>query len=404
VTSTAGPAGSARAEEARQTAGGRDTARAGPDTANPPSRGARLATRLALLIALLGLLQPGIPARSAVLSAIVMVVLLVASTRWRVDALAILVLLVAGVGLRSSPSAGFSDVLTVTEAAIRLLLEGANPYGHGFVESQPPGASFAYGPLVLLWYLPALDDPGTMERLAAFLVLGVLALRGRPLGLAVYAVTPVLVVAATDGSNDTSAGLILLVALLTSLRWPVPGGVLLALATAFKPYALAWLPGLVGYAGSVVPLLAFLVASVAAWLLPAVAWGLESLLWSFRRADEVHAQPYYSLAFALSGESVPQSVWQALRIGAGAMLAIVSLIWSRSAAGFLISGTLVFGATLFLGWWSTFAYLAAVAPVLCWHLDEWLGLARDRVVWPGDPVGRWSAALDLRWPLVRASS
>jgi hypothetical protein len=107
------------------------------------------------------------------------------------------------------------------------------------------------------------------------------------------------------------------------------------------------------------------------------------------------------MAFALSGESVSRSAWQALRVGAGAMLAIVSLLWSRSAASFLVAGTLVFGATLFLGWWSTFAYLAAVAPLLCWHLDEWLGLAGDRVAWPGDPVGRASAVLDRRWPLVR---
>jgi hypothetical protein len=242
-----------------------------------------------------------------------------------------------------------------------------------------------------------------MERLAAFLVLGALALRGRPIGLAVYAVTPVLVVAATDGSNDTSAGLLILVALLVALRWPLAGGALLALATAFKPYAVAWLPGLLGYAGSIVPLLGFLVVSAAAWLLPAVAWGFESLLWSFRRADEVHAQPYYSLAYALSGDAVPRPLWQALRLSAGLLVAILSLVLVRSAAGFLVAGSLVFGATLFLGWWGTFAYLAAVAPVVCWHLDGWLGLAGDRVTWPGDPVGRVSAALDRRWPLVRAS-
>jgi hypothetical protein len=213
----------------------------------------------------------------------------------------------------------------------------------------------------------------------------------------------VLVVSATDGSNDTSAGLLILVALLVALRWPLAGGVLLALATAFKPYALAWLPALLGYAGSIVPLLGFLVVSTATWLLPGVAWGIESLLWSFRRADEVHAQPYYSIAFALSGDAVSRPVWQALRLAAGVCLALLSLAWVRTVAGFVVAGTLVFGATLFLGWWGTFAYLAAVAPVVCWHLDEWLGLAGDRVVWPGDPVGRATAALDRRWPRVRTS-
>ena len=65
------------------------------------------------------------------------------------------------------PSTGFSDVLTVTEAAVREVLAGGNPYGHGFEESFPPGAPFAYGPLPLLWYLPALDDPARLELLAA---------------------------------------------------------------------------------------------------------------------------------------------------------------------------------------------------------------------------------------------
>ncbi len=258
----------------------------------------------------------------------------------------------------------------------------------------PPGAPFAYGPLALLWYLPILDRPGSMELWASLVVLGLLALRGRTLGLAIYAVTPAFVVSATDGSNDTTAGLLLLVALLTAVRWPLAGAVLLALVTAFKPYALAWLPGLLAYAGSAWPLVAFMAATAVAWLPAAVAWGPESLLWSFRRADEIHVQPYYSLAYGLgSPEGVPKATWQALRVGTGVLLAVLSLRLVRSAASLVIVGTLVFGATLFLGFWSTFAYLAAVAPVICWHLDDWLGLGAQRVIWPGDPVRavtRWA--------------
>jgi hypothetical protein len=215
-------------------------------------------------------------------------------------------------------------------------------------------------------------------------------------------VTPAFVVAATDGSNDGSAGLLILMALLAALRWPVAGGILLAAATAFKPYALAWLPGLIAYAGSMGPLLAFAVTTLAVWLPALLAWGPESLLWSFRRADALHAQPYYSLAYGLgSPSSVPAGAWQALRIGAGVLLAVASLVVVRSAASFIIMGTLVFGATLFLGFWSTFAYLAAVAPILCWHLDDWLGLGSGRVTWPGDPVGRLTRAADARWPIRR---
>ena len=359
------------------------------------------AVRLGLLVALLGLLQTGTPPRPTVLAFLVVAATLVASMRWRIDRLAVLLLLGIGLGLRLLPPSGSSDVLVVTEAAIREMLAGGSPYGHGFAASVPPGAPFAYGPLALLWYLPSLDAPGAMETLAGALVLVLLALRGQALGLAVYAVTPAFVVAATDGANDTTAGLLILGALVVAARSPVAGGLLLALATAFKPYALAWLPGLVGY-GGLAPLLAFVAVSVAAWLLPVLAWGADALLWSFRRADELHATPYYSLAYALDDHvSLPRATWQGLRVAAGVLAAVLSLLLVRSVAGLVIGGVVVFGATLFLGWWSTFAYLAAVAPILCWHLDAWFGLAGQRVTWPGDPVAAFGRHLDARWPVRR---
>jgi hypothetical protein len=188
--------------------------------------------------------------------------------------------------------------------------------------------------------------------------------------------------------------------LVVALRAPIAGGVLLALATAFKPYALAWLPGLIAYAGAVAPLLAFVAASAVVWLPALLAWGPDSLLWSFRKADQIHAQPYYSLAYAVgSPENVPKGLWQAIRIGAGVLLAAASFLLVRSAPSMIIVGTLVFGATLFLGWWGTFAYLAAVAPVLCWHVDDWLGLGRQRVVWPGDPVRSVTTWADKHYPV-----
>lgn len=358
-----------------------------------------MAARVALVVAIVCLLQPGLPAGAAILAAIACVGLLVASARWSVRRAAIVLLVLTGLVLRLQPPTGFSDVLIVTEAAIRETLAGGNPYGHGFEASVPPGAPFPYGPLALLWYLPVLGDLKAVELWASLAVLVVLGVRGRPVGLAIYAVMPALLATVGDGSNDHSVGLLLLVALLTAVRWPVGGAVLIALVTAFKPYALAWLPGLIGYAAGVAPLVAFAVTSVAVWLLPALAWGPESILWSFRRADAIHPAPYYSLAYALGGGWLPQPAWQGLRFVAGLVLAVVALLWSRTAAAFIVLGSLVFGATLFLGWWSTFAYFAAVAPVLCWHLDGWLGLDAGRVAWPGDPVARASAWVDRRWPI-----
>ena len=100
---------------------------------------------------------------------------------------------------------------------------------------------------------------------------------------------------------------------------------------------------------------------------------------------------------------MPKPAWQGLRIGAGILLAVMSLRLTRSAASFIIVGALIFGATLFLGFWSTFAYLAAVAPIICWHLDDWLGFGRQRVAWPGDPTGSITAWFDARWPVRRPS-
>jgi len=353
---------------------------------------------LALLVALVGLLQAGTPPRVAVLAAIVVAGSLAYSLRWRLGGGAIVVLLLVGLALRAAPSSGYSDVLAVTEAAAREMLAGGNPYGHGFEASVPPGAPFAYGPLALLWYLPSLAHPGRMELLASVLVLGLLAVRGRPLGLAIYAVTPAFVVAAGDGSNDTTAGLLILLALLAAVRVPLLGAALLALAVAFKPYALAWLPGLVGFAGFG-PLLAFAGASAALWLPVLLAWGPGSLLWSFREAEALHVRPYYSLAYALgSSDDVPKEAWSLLRLTAGVAAATLSFVFARSAAALIIGGSFVFAATLFLGWWGTFAYLSAVAPVICWHLDDWLGLG-GRVIWPGDPVRRVTAWADSSWPV-----
>ena len=368
----------------------------------PTTQRTELVVWLALVVALVGLLQSGTPPRVAVLSLIVVAITLAISLRWRVARAAVVVLLLVGIALRMAPASGFSDVLVVTEAAIREMLAGGNPYGHGYAESLPPGAPFAYGPLALLWYLPSLDEPGRLERLAALAVLVLLAIRGRPLGLAVYAVTPAFVVSAADGSNDTTAGLLILAALLVAVRAPVAGAVLLAVAVAFKPYALAWLPGLIAYAGAIGPLLAFVAASAVLWLPAVLAWGPGSLLWSFREAEGLHAQPYYSLAYGLDAPAaVPKDAWSVFRIAVGLLLTVVSLVWARSAATLIITGTLIFAAVLFLGWWGTFAYLAAVAPVLCWHLDEWLGLGGQRVIWPTDPVRAVTTAIDSRWPVLR---
>lgn len=367
-----------------------------------PSRRDGAPIWLALVIAALLLAGTGNPARSQVLFLLLVLATLFVSLRVHAGPLAIVVLFAAGVTLRFAfIGAGYSDVLPVTDLAISEAFGGGNPYGHGYPNSSPPGAPFAYGPVSLLWYALA-ESPRVVEMAVSLALLGVLALRGRPIGLAVYAVWPVLLVTASDGSNDTSAGLFLLIALLAAVRVPIAGAALLGLAFAFKPYALAWLPPLLGFGGLIEPLIAFTITAAAGWGPAIILWGASSILTSFQLADAVHRSGYYSLIYALGPpwESL-RGPFEALRYAAGALLSAASIIFTRTPAGLILWGSAIFIATLFAGFWATFAYFAAIAPVICWHLDDWLGLGDRRVRWPTDPVGRLSAWVDARWPVLR---
>jgi len=354
---------------------------------------------LALLVATLLLAGVGTPRTTQVFCLLLVVATLFLSLRFRVGAAAVIVLVMVGVLMRSAfIGFGQSDVLTVTGMAIDHVLAGGNPYGVGYPGPSPTGAPFAYGPLALLWYLPS-TDAQIVERGVSLFILLLLAVRGRPLGLAVYAASSVLLVTASDGSNDTSAGLFLLLALLAAQRSALAGGALLGLAVAFKPYALAWLPPLVVFWGPGAALLGFGAVALATWGPVLLIWGPGSVLTSLRLAEAVHGRAYYSLAYGLSTDPALRPLLESSRFVAGGLLAGASWLVVRSPASMILWGMAIFLVTLFAGHWSTFAYFAALAPVICWHIDEWLGLADGRVRWPTDPAGRLSAWVDTRRPV-----
>jgi hypothetical protein len=359
---------------------------------------------LSLLVAFALIAATATPPRAVPLHLFIIGGLAAASVRWSIGPIAVLALVFAGVDLRIDYAATGSDVLIVTRAAIEHALAGGNPYGIGYPESTPPGAPFPYGPLALLWYMPPIPAQA-IEFIVSMAILGVLALRGGMMGLAIYATAPVLVATAADGSNDTSLGLLLLIGLATLPRKAVVGAFVLGLAVAFKPTAAAWVAPLIGWGG--LPVLAAVSAGAALLWLPAVLmWSLRSIQASIAGAATLHETPYYSLAFALErfGLRIPETVLLATSTGAGALLAIVSLFRVRSTDGVIGWGALIFLVTLFGGFWSTFAYFAAVAPILCWRLDSWTGGDDARVRWQGDPVGRLGRWLDERWPAVESGA
>jgi hypothetical protein len=333
---------------------------------------------LALVVALVLLITTGSRPGGETLAALLVVgAALVVCVRWRAAPVAIAALVVVGVGLRAAVETHFgSDVLDVTGAAIRHMLDGQNPYGIGYTVSRPPGAPFAYGPLALLWYAPVQDQPWQVETILACVVLTLLALRGKLLGLAIYAVGPTLVAISGDGSNDTSAGFLLLVAFILARRRPILGAVGLAVAVAFKPYAAAWAPAFLLWGGwSVIGV--FVVATIALWSPVLFAWGVPSFLKSLDLANRTHEVPYWSLAElweSVVHHSALRELFDNLRLGLGAVTAVVTLPWHRSLDGVILAGTAVYLVTLYTGFWSTYAYFAAIAPLLCWRIDDWLRL------------------------------
>ena len=237
-----------------------------------------------------------------------------------------------------------ADQIPVVQSAIDVVLAGGNPYGIGYATSDPPGAPFVYGPLMLLWGWTGIWG----EALASVATLALVGLARSWVTLAVMSTFPLFVLITTIGINDSTPGLLITAAML-ALRWkPVVAGVLLAVATALKPYALAWLPGLIGV-GGVSAGIGALTMSALAWS-PLVVWGPGSLLRSVELARQVHA------GSAAGGLNMP-----ALRLVA-VPLAVAGLV-SRNWSLAVLSGSAIFVTVLFFDAWASFGYWLAVLPV-----------------------------------------
>ena len=131
------------------------------------------------------------------------------------------------------PGYGGSDVIKATDEALRTLALGANPYTHVFVQTQNVGAPFPYMPGELafygLWKL-AFGNIFMADKAAAICILIMLAalapLVGRPiaaLATALYGLSPMAVLRAVEGGNDTALALLVYAAvalLALALRGP----------------------------------------------------------------------------------------------------------------------------------------------------------------------------------------
>lgn len=333
---------------------------------------------LALGIALVLAVQPIWWDRVAIAVAGAIGLTLVAAARWQLKWAPVVVVILCGIALRLSVlGRESSDVADVTSNAIQMMTAGFDPYGVSYFVSRPPGAAFPYGPVALFWYLPFRSDPAFLELLVSVALLcyfGVRAGNGRPIGLVVMALAPPLVLAAMDGSNDTSAGMMILAAIAVGVSRPVVGAALLAVAVAFKAYAIAWVPAFIVWAG-LPALLAFAGASLVAWGPVLFHWGPESFMKSLSMAQQTHMrQAYWSLASILDG-ILPASAARALetaRYVVAGLVAVGGARVVRSMDGVIIVGCAAFVLAQFGGYFGSYVYLAAIAPVLCWRVDDWL--------------------------------
>jgi hypothetical protein len=343
-----------------------------------PPRGPSGPWLVALAIALVLAFQPIWWDRAAIAVSIAIGLTMVVAARWQLRWLPVAVLVGCAIVLRLTVvNREASDVADVTHFAILAVNAGADPYGMGYWVSRPPGAAFPYGPVALLWYMPWYRDPALIEFLVSIgitLYLGVRAAFGRPIGLAIFAVAPPLVLASVDGSNDTSAGLLILAAMAVGSKRPLMGAVILAVAMAFKPYAVAFLPAFIAWAG-LPALIAFVWASVIAWSPVLFVWGIDSYLKSLAMAQQTHLrESYWSLASVIDGlfPGAATRALETIRYFVAGAVAIIGARLVRSIDGVIVVGTLAFVIAQFGGYFGSYVYIAGVAPLLCWRVDDWV--------------------------------
>lgn len=149
-----------------------------------------------------------------------------------------------------------SDVLPATAEALDVLLRGGNPYTHVLQSTIPAGSPFVYPPGELYFYLgPHLLglDLHRVETYTGILTIAAIALAGARAGWAqaalpamLYATWGIAAFRTTDGGNDVSAALLVVVGFV-ALAFPgrialVVSAVALGWALAFKQFAVLVLP------------------------------------------------------------------------------------------------------------------------------------------------------------------
>lgn len=278
-------------------------------------------------------------------------------------AVALLVIAAAVVMRLGFVGIGFADQITVSQSAFERVLAGGSPYGFGYASTLPPGGSFPYGPLGLLWWLPG----PPVEFASCIAVLAVLAWQRAWWTLAVAAGWLPAVTFTSAGVNDYSPALLILIGVLALRSRPLLGAGVLAVAAALKPYAFAWFLPAIGYGGPAVAAV-LLGASALLWA-PMFLWwgGLAPFLESVRISDRA----------TTDANALAIVRWLAVPIAAAGLL---MRRWDVA----VLTGAVVFAVFLGPTRWFMTNYWIALVPTAGVAIES---LLRDR---PRLPVlARW---------------
>ncbi|MGH2406913.1 MAG: hypothetical protein ACRDF7_02380 [Candidatus Limnocylindrales bacterium] len=291
---------------------------------------------------------------------------------------------------------GGSDVLDVTFEAIGVMLGGGSPYDHYYTLARPAGQPMPYPPAALLLHLPGYllgGKLGVFLNEAAFggltvALLGGLASRlswtlGLP-AMAVYASLGNMVYTSADGSNDTSTGAVLLLAVIAAAwawqggwsgRRVVAAGLAAALALATKQttvfvvlllaVAIWEMGGRRVLARYVVAIAAFLVVISVPFLLLGPIQYLRGLVAFAGVHLDVYGWNIWTFAQALRWQ-VPDpgpAAWINIAVTLAALLFVLRQPMS-SIARATFFGTVVTLVLFLTARWDSFSYFAMIAPLV----------------------------------------
>ncbi|HEY5486200.1 MAG TPA: hypothetical protein VIK06_01005 [Candidatus Limnocylindrales bacterium] len=389
-----------------------DVDRAASEAGAPWSEPA-IAAALPGLAVLLGLVLSGrgqdllpSPARMAIVLAWPIVLLLVAKTGrvW----IAAVFLVAAGFLLRWVDfwHGGGSDVLNAVDEALRTFFAGGSPYNHYYLTTRPPGSLMPYPPGQLLlhfpgWFLGGFDGVRLTEFVAAIVgmtSLAWLAVRRAPtvglVGLALYAGLPNLINLTSDGGNDTSAGVVVLVAILV-MAWAadrklaglsaVAAGAAVGFTLATKQSTLlfaialslhvlfAYRPALLRYVAGLAYVMALV--SIPFLLIDPVAY-VHGVATTATHDIQVYGWNY-SVMLQGIGWNVPDGTTAGIinAIVTLAMLGVVATLAARGVAEAAVAGLLATLAAFLTAQWTTYSYfalvlapLAAIPALVTWEL------------------------------------